>query len=283
LYKQLPIQWFVVVLLGAYHGLAVAALFQPFQLRYLPIAIAMYLWFGFSATFFLHRYLAHRSFETGTVIRTLGFLGIAAGQLGNPAGWVAHHRWHHAYSDTEKDVHSPRDGLMYAYIGWVLRIPGKLAGSPQMALGQDVRDRHFLAGLAMKRPVLLLLPHLAVALTACHFLGFGGMCWTVYVPLVSVYQGAWAVNAFCHSPGFGSRGHETKDTSRNSRWLAFLTLGDAWHNNHHAHPIRAAHGQGWREFDPTGMLITVLEKLGLVWDVKRGEPLREPSPSGITA
>lgn len=271
MYKNHRIQWLRTGFLASFHILALSALAFPFHLKYLPIMVVLYLWMGFATTFYLHRCLTHRAFETTGWIKFLSCLGTAVGQQGDPVGWVGHHRWHHAKSDTEMDIHSPvTGGFVYAHFGWIIRNPGEVEHN-QRSLAKDIREKYWYARLAEKQ-YLFFLPHLAVALALYATLGWGGMAWGLYVPMVAVYHVTWSVNSLCHM--FGYRTTETADQSRNFWPIGLLALGEGWHNNHHACQTRAPQGLSWKEPDATTGLIWVLEKLGLVWNVRWTAPVR---------
>jgi fatty-acid desaturase len=269
-YKHHRIQWFRAMILASFHLLALSALVCHFELRFLPIMIGLYLWMGFSTTFYLHRCLTHRAFETTGWIKFLCFLGVSVGQQGDPVGWVGHHRWHHAKADTDLDVHSPAAGFAYAHFGWILRNPGE-DEHHQRDLAKDIRTRYAYARLAEKQ-YLFFLPHLATAMLLFGTLGFGGMAWCLYVPMVAVYHVTWSVNSLCHMWGY--RTTDTPDLSRNFWLTGLLALGEGWHNNHHACQTRAPQGLEWYEVDLTKMLIAGLEKVGLVWNVRWTAPVR---------
>lgn len=277
MFRNHPISWLVILFLGGFHAAALAAFAFPFEVRYLPIMIGMYLWIGFGTTFYLHRCLAHRAFETTPAIKFFFFLATSVGQQGDPLNWVGHHRWHHAKSDKPDDIHSPREGFLWSHVGWILRDPG----ADQDPLRRGARDvsaaqpylQHF-TGRAT-----FFLPHMLVAALLAGTLGVGGMLWCLYVPMVAIYHVTWSVNSLCHM--FGYRRTETPDGSRNFWPIGLLALGEGWHNNHHACQSRATQGVVWWEFDATTWLIRVLEHLGLVWDVKwEGQAARPPAALG---
>jgi stearoyl-CoA desaturase (delta-9 desaturase) len=269
-YKQHQISWATVAFLGAFHVLALAAFGFQFHWHYVPIMVAMYLWMGFSTTFYLHRMLTHRALEATGWIKFLCFLGVAVGQQGDPVGWVGHHRMHHAKSDKPGDVHSPRDGFLYAHFGWIIREAGE-EDEANRALAKDIREKYWYCRLG-ENPALFLIPHFAVAAALFATLGFGGMAWCLYIPMVAVYHVTWSVNSLCHM--FGYRRTETADMSRNFWPIGLMALGEGWHNNHHACQTRAPQGQAWYEVDLTTYLIWTLEKLGLVKNVRWHAPVR---------
>jgi stearoyl-CoA desaturase (Delta-9 desaturase) len=239
----------------------------------LTLFIGLYIATGLGVSAGWHRMLSHGSFACGPVVEgTLLILGTMAGQ-GRPIEWAAHHRKHHAFSDREGDPHSPLDGFVHAYFGWILRGPPaererycrRLLQDPLIVFIDRTAAVWVLLGLAIP---------FAIA-------GWDGLLWGGFVRMAFFSQVAYSVNTFGHC--FGSRAFETTDESRNNWILALLAFGDGWHNNHHAFPSMAYHGMRARQFDPSGYVIRALAALGLAWNVKLPSPRlverrRRPSP-----
>jgi stearoyl-CoA desaturase (Delta-9 desaturase) len=252
----------------------------------LVVLAVCYLLTGFGITVGFHRLFTHRSFKTRTWMRALlGVLGSAAVE-GPVIEWVANHRKHHRFSDQPGDPHSPHvdhgsgwrgalGGLFHAHVGWILG-DGDMADEQRYAkdlLADPVVrfiDRTFvlwvLLGLAF--PFAF-----GVALTGSLVGGLTGLLWGGAVRLFLLHHATFSINSLCHF--FGRRRFATDDESRNLLWLALPSLGEAWHNNHHAFPTSARHGLRWWEIDPSALLISALERCGLVWDVTRIGPERE--------
>ena len=249
------------------------------------IFFAMLIPFGFGITVGFHRLFTHRSFKTSPVMR---FLWAVLGSMaleGPVIEWVAYHRRHHRFSDAEGDPHSPHvghgsgllgafRGLFYAHVGWVLFSDEPAEEdryAPDLIADPVVRfvDRTFivwaLAGLALPFG-------LGVALTGTVTGGLMGLLWGGAARIFVLHHITFCINSLCHF--FGRRDYETGDESRNLAWLAPLTFGEAWHNNHHAFPTSARHGLGRFELDPSARLIDLMERVGLVWDVVRIGPER---------
>lgn len=227
--------------------------------------------FGLSAGY--HRYFAHRSFKTSRGFQlVLAILGAIPAQMG-PLWWSSYHRRHHADADGPGDVHSPRqDGLAWAHVGWVLH-----ANSAEMdpSYVRDWLSYPELRWLDRMRWV----PPLAVigSLAALgYWLGgtsqgsaAGALQMVVvgfFLPTALCYQVTFCVNSMGHR--FGRRRFETADESRNLAWLALLTNGEGWHNNHHRFPSSEKHGFAWWELDLTHYLLRGLESLGVVWSLR---------------
>jgi stearoyl-CoA desaturase (delta-9 desaturase) len=260
------------------------------SLRWSDVAVfvVMYALTALGITVGFHRYLTHRSFKTSKPMRmTLAILGSAAIE-GPVTAWVADHRKHHAFSDEEGDPHSPHvghrgglrgalSGLFHAHMGWLFlhtqrgnkrRYAPDLVNDPVIAFV----DRTFLAWAVagFVAPFLL-----GLAIGGSVHAGLTGMLWGGLVRVLLLHHVTYSINSLCHF--FGRQRFETGDQSRNLAWLAPLSLGEAWHNNHHAFPTSAAHGLRRREIDVSAGVIGLLERLGLVWDVVRVSPARMES------
>jgi stearoyl-CoA desaturase (delta-9 desaturase) len=252
----------------------------------LVVLAVSYLLSGLGVTVGFHRLFTHRSFKTSPPIRALlGALGSAAVE-GPVIEWVSNHRKHHRFSDQAGDPHSPHvdhpsgwrgalAGLFHAHIGWIFNGDGFASEeryAKDLLADPIVRfiDRTFLlwvlAGLAFPFG-------LGVALSGSIAGGLTGLLWGGAVRLFLLHHATFSINSLCHF--FGRRRFATGDESRNLLWLALPTLGEAWHNNHHAFPTSARHGLRWWQLDPSLWLISFLERLGLVWDVVRVSPERE--------
>jgi stearoyl-CoA desaturase (delta-9 desaturase) len=243
-----------------------------------------YFAFGFGVTIGFHRYLTHRSFKTSRAMRALlAILGSAAIE-GPVIEWVANHRKHHAFSDDEGDPHSPHvgfgdgalgalRGLAHAHVGWLFR-PG-VASYERYApdLMRDRSMRFIDATFVLWALLGLAFPFgLGVAITGTVTGGLWALLWGGAVRTLFLHHVTFSINSLCHF--FGRRDFKTDDESRNLAWLAPLTSGEAWHNNHHAFPTSAMHGLALRQVDPSGIMIWAMERVGLVWDVVRVSPER---------
>jgi len=244
-----------------------------------------YLLCGLGVTVGFHRLFTHRSFATTRWLRfVFAVLGSAAIE-GPVISWVADHRKHHAFSDQEGDPHSPHvghagglrgalQGLAHAHLGWLFihtQRGAKRRYAPDLMKDPVVAfvDRTFIAwaliGLAL--PFLL---GLAIGQSLKH--GLTALLWGGAVRMLVLHHVTYSINSLCHY--FGRKRFSTGDESRNLLWLALPSLGEAWHNNHHAFPTSAAHGLRRWEIDPSALVIRLLEKLGLAWNVVRVNPDR---------
>jgi stearoyl-CoA desaturase (delta-9 desaturase) len=254
----------------------------------LAVLAFVYLLTALGVTVGFHRLLTHRSFKTSAPLRgVLAALGSAAVQ-GPVIEWVANHRKHHRFSDQPGDPHSPHvghgsgwrgaiAGLYHAHVGWILngdamadreRYAKDLLADPVVSFVDRTFLLWVLAGLAL--PFAL-----GAALSGTLAGGLTALLWGGAVRMFLLHHATFSINSLCHF--FGRRRFATADESRNLLWLALPTLGEAWHNNHHAFPTSARHGLRWWQLDPSAWLIAALARLGLVWDVVRISDERELS------
>jgi stearoyl-CoA desaturase (delta-9 desaturase) len=235
-----------------------------------------------------HRHLTHRSFETRRWVRgTLAALGSAAIE-GPVISWVADHRKHHAFSDRPGDPHSPHvdhgggwagalKGLWHAHVGWLFihtHRAAKRRYAPDLINDPLIRfvDRTFLlwVGLGLAIPFAL-----GYAIGGSMHAALTGLLWGGAVRMLVVHHVTYSINSLCHF--FGSQRFPTGDESRNLRWLALLSFGESWHNNHHAFPTSAVHGLKRWEIDVSAGVIRLLERTGLAWNVVRIDEARQAS------
>src|SRR5215208_2960479 len=228
----------------------------------LSLFVGFYVITGFGASIGFHRLLTHSSFECGPRVKaTFLILGSMAGQ-GRCVEWAAHHRKHHAYSDRRGDPHSPLDGFVHAYFGWILRGP---AAERERYCKRLLEDR--LVSFVDRTTAIWVLLGLAIPFGVA---GWDGLLWGGFVRMAFFSQIAYSVNSFGHT--FGSRPFDTNDQSRNNWILALPSFGDGWHNNHHAFPSMAYHGMGWRQLDLSALVLRLLVRLRLAWNVKLPAP-----------
>ena len=245
---------------------------------------------GFGVTLGYHRLFTHRSFKTTRGVRVaLAVMGSMAVE-GSLIEWVATHRQHHVHSDQAGDPHSPHThdhsgwtgalhGLFYAHVGWLFR--GKDRANPARFARDLLADRD-MRMISRAFPLwalasLALAFGLGVALTGTVVGGLTGLLWGGGARIFVVHHATFSINSLCHF--FGRKRFETGDESRNLAWLAPLTFGEAWHNNHHAFPTSARHGLGRGQLDPTAAVIRLLERCNLAWDVVRIAPERQLAKS----
>jgi stearoyl-CoA desaturase (Delta-9 desaturase) len=252
----------------------------------LVVLVLTYLLTGLGITVGFHRLLTHRSFKTSPALRgLLAALGSAAVE-GPVIEWVANHRKHHRFSDAPGDPHSPHvdhasgwrgalAGLFHAHVGWILggdALADRERYAKDLLADPVVRfvDRAFLLWVLLG----LAFPFgLGLAITGSIVGGLTAMLWGGAVRMFCLHHATFSINSLCHY--FGRRSFATDDQSRNLLWLALPTLGEAWHNNHHAFPTSARHGLRWWQLDPSAWLIAGMARAGLVWDVIEITPERQ--------
>jgi stearoyl-CoA desaturase (delta-9 desaturase) len=252
------------------------------------VFLLLYLLTALGVTVGFHRLLTHRAFKTTRPIRAaLAVLGSAAIE-GPVVAWVADHRKHHAFSDCEGDPHSPHvdhgdgwrgalRGLFHAHVGWLFihtHRGRRTRYAPDLLTDRDLTwiDRTFLVWAIGG---LLAAFGLGWLFGGTLRDGLTGLLWGGAVRVLVVHHVTYSINSLCHF--FGRRRFVTGDESRNLAWLAPLSLGEAWHNNHHAFPTSAAHGLRRGELDLSAHVISTLERLGLAWDVVRVSHERQAS------
>ena len=246
-----------------FHVMAIAAFFT-FSWRNLAVALVLH-WVavGLGISMGYHRLHTHRGFKTYKWFEY--FLAIC-GTLtleGGPIFWVATHRLHHQYSDQPEDPHSPRVSGFWAHLGWIIFGEAQHSDTARLArYAPDLSKDRFYRWLSSYHWVPLTV--LGFGLLAWG--GWGMVNWAIFLRVTVGLHATWMINSATHM--FGRRRFETDDDSRNVWWVALLTFGEGWHNNHHAHPVSARHGLAWYEFDWTWVSLKVLKAVGLVWDVK---------------
>jgi len=227
--------------------------------------IALY-WIGGSLGIGMgyHRLVTHRGYK---VPKLFEYFLITCGTLtleGGPIPWAVTHRMHHAHTDRAGDPHTPREGGWWAHIGWILW--GTAQNHDQSTIARyapDLIKDNYYCWLTR----FYYVPLIVVGLTLLTFGGWGVMLWGVCLRLTLCLHATWLVNSATHL--WGKTRFETGDDSRNSWWVALLTFGEGWHNNHHAHPTSARHGLRWYEFDLNWLSIRVLQFIGLAHGIKR--------------
>jgi len=242
------------------HLACFAAIWTGVTWQAVAIGVSLYFLRMFGATAGYHRYFSHRSYKTSRFGQfLLAILAQSTAQRG-VIWWAAKHRHHHRHSDTPLDVHSPRHrGFWYAHVGWIF---SKREEETDYSTVQDL----------MKYPELVWLndhPYFVPALlaVACFLVaGWPGLVVGFFWSTVVLYHGTFFINSLAHV--HGKQRYLTGDDSRNNWWLAIITLGEGWHNNHHAYQSSTRQGFRWYEFDPTYYALKVLSWTRLIWDLR---------------
>jgi stearoyl-CoA desaturase (delta-9 desaturase) len=264
-----PLEHLSLILLGAMHLACALVFFVNFSWSLVALCAAGYVLRMWAITAGYHRYFSHRSYKTSRGFQfVLALLGTSAMQNG-PLWWSSWHRRHHRHSDTPLDPHSPdQRGFWHAHLQWILsgdHDHPDLSNVDDLTRFPELRflDRH------------KWLPIIAYAVVCYALAGLPGLVWGFVLSTVLVLHATALINSLAHV--YGSRRYETADKSRNNAWLALITLGEGWHNNHHHGMSYARQGFFWWELDATYYVLKLLAGLGLVWD------LREPTQKVLRA
>ncbi len=255
-------------------------LFSWSGLLLIPILHFVFDWCGIGLCY--HRTLTHRGLTLPRWLeRTLVVCGICT-LMDSPARWVAIHRRHHQFTDDRPDPHSPWVTFWWGHMGWLIHENEDLSSADfYHRYAPDVlKDRFYLNIERYRLSYLLYFVHVvllvAIGLIVGWWqtgqfrgavqLGLSWFVWGVVGRTLFSWHATWAVNSVCHIWGY--RNYNTRDHSTNQWLIALLTGGEGWHNNHHAHPVSAAHGHKWWECDPTYLNIRLLAAVGLARDVR---------------
>jgi len=249
------VNWVASIPMFAVHGLCLLALVTGITWQSLVLCAVLYagrMWF---ITAGFHRYFSHRSYKTSRAFQfVLAFGGGSAAQKG-ALWWASHHRDHHRFSDTERDVHSPLKGFWWSHMGWILCDRYKGWDPDSIKDFAKFPELRFLTKHDW-------IPPWTVAV-ACYFIaGWSGVVVGFVWSTVLLWHGTFTVNSLAHV--MGRRRYATTDTSRNSALIALWTGGEGWHNNHHHHQAAARNGFFWWEYDPTYYGLKALSWLRVV-------------------
>ena len=261
--QEKRINWVTSSFMVAFHIGAVAALFM-FSWKALFVAIFLYWLSGsFGIGLAYHRLLTHRGFKCAKWFEYFLTVCATLALEGGPIFWVATHRVHHQITDKPGDPHSPRDGGYWAHMGWIMSgesLHNKLQGL--LPYVPDLRKDKFHVWISEWHWV----PMVVLGLALLAIGGWQLVFWGIFFRTVFLLHSTWLVNSATHM--WGSQRFATGDDSRNLWWVALLSFGEGWHNNHHAHPQSARHGLTWYEIDFNWYAIRALQSIGLIWDVK---------------
>jgi fatty-acid desaturase len=260
-YKGL--NWLNIVVLSIFHIGAAAAVFT---FSWKALGVTLFLWWlsgSLGIGMGYHRLLTHRGYKTPKAVEYFLTLCGSLTMEGGPIAWVTTHRIHHAHTDVPGDPHTPRDGWWWSHVGWILK------GTAQQHDAEIVRkyapdllkDRFH---VWMDQFYWVPLTLLGIGLFAVG--GWSYLLWAIFLRVTVGLHATWLVNSATHV--WGKRRFDTLDDSRNSMWVALLSFGEGWHNNHHAHPSAARHGLAWYEIDVNWWGIRTLQILGLARSIK---------------
>jgi len=260
--NKLQPDWLTIGFIVFMHAAALLA-FLPSNFSWSAIALALFLhWLtgGLGITLGYHRLVSHRSFEAPKWLEyLLVFFGTLACQ-GGPIDWIGLHRIHHQYSDQNLDPHDSTKGFWWSHMGWMMFHIQADAEIPRYT--KDIADDpvyHFFQNY-------FLLMQVALGLLLYVLGGWSFVVWGIFFRVVVVFHCTWFVNSATHK--FGYQTYQSGDSSRNCWWVALVTYGEGWHNNHHAFQYSSRHGLEWWEIDVTWMTILLLQALGLAQKLK---------------
>ncbi len=271
---KVGISWTCSAVFLLFHLACVAIFFVPLTWAAVLLGAVCYFIQMFGITAGYHRYFAHRSFKTSRLFQfVLAWCGCSATQ-GGPSWWVARHRHHHRFSDEASDTHSPvAHGFWWSHVGWIL---SRSSDGTDERLVRDMRrlpeirwlDRHYWV------------PPLLLAIACFAIDGWSGLVWGYIVSSMLSLHATFTVNSICHM--FGRQRYATGDKSRNNLFVALITFGEGWHNNHHHYQSGANQGHRWWEIDVSYYTIRALGFAGLIWDVRKS-PNRKQASSPVPA
>lgn len=253
--------WKNIAITASFHLIAILAIFTFSWSNLAALIIGNWVVGSLGVGLGYHRLLTHRSFKAP---KWLEYFLTALGTMSiqdSPDKWVATHRIHHAFVETEKDPHSTREGFWWAQMGWV--IWGTAQDHDAATLKRYVPDLIKDKGHAFISRYY----YVPIIISAFILFAIGGwtmVVWGVFARVVVGWHTTWFVNSLSHI--YGQRPFQTNDASTNNWFVAVLTFGEGWHNNHHAFPTSARHGLKWYQFDMNWIAIRLFEKLG--WATK---------------
>lgn len=268
------VNWKNVAIVTFFHLLAIPALFTFSWPNLAALLIGNWIVGSLGVGLGWHRLLTHRSFAAPKWLEYVLSIFATMSMQDPPDKWIATHRIHHAFVDTDKDPHSARSGFWWPQIGWVLW--GRAQDHDEATMKKYVPD------LLKDKGHALISRYFYVPIIVSAFILFaiGGwtmVVWGVAARVVVGWHTTWFVNSLSHL--YGQRPHETGDLSTNNWFVAILTFGEGWHNNHHMWPTSARHGTAWYQLDMNWIAIRVLEKLGIATKIKL--PAAEPAPIAL--
>jgi stearoyl-CoA desaturase (delta-9 desaturase) len=255
--------WITQFFMAAFHIGAVLALFYFSWQGLLAAVVLWWISCGMGIGMGYHRLLTHRSYKAPKWLEYLLTIFATLALEGGPIFWVATHRVHHKFTDVPGDPHSPRDGKWWSHMGWILS--GKALAQSTSELAPHVPDLindKFHVWISRYHWV----PLTTLGFSILAIWGWPIVFWTIFLRVTVGLHGTWLVNSANHL--WGSQRFATGDDSTNNFWVALVTFGEGWHNNHHAHPTSARHGLAWYEIDHSWILISIFKFFGIAKSVK---------------
>jgi len=260
------VNWKNVAIITSFHLFAIPALFTFSWQNLAALLIGNWIVGSLGVGLGWHRMLTHRSFKAPKWLEYLLTIFGTMSIQDSPDKWVATHRMHHKFTEMDGDPHSTNAGFWWAQIGWI--VWGTAQDHDNATLQKYVPD------LLKDRGQVLIsrFYYLPIIISALILFAIGGwtmVVWGVAARVVVGWHTTWFVNSLSHI--YGSKPHDTGDDSTNNWFVAILTFGEGWHNNHHAFPTSARHGLQWFQFDMNWIAIRILEKIGLATNIKTPE------------
>jgi stearoyl-CoA desaturase (delta-9 desaturase) len=255
------------------HAMCLGVVWVGWSWSAVAAAVGCYLLRMFAITAFYHRYFSHRAFKTSRWSQfVFAVLGTTAIQRG-PLWWAAHHRHHHRSSDQLHDTHSPQHhGFLWSHMGWFtsranfrtnLKAVRDFAKFPELCF----LDRFdVVVAILFAASLYAIGVSLEVVAPQLETTGMQLLIWGFFISTVVLYHATYTINSLAHQ--IGRQRYDTGDRSGNSFFLALITLGEGWHNNHHHYPATARQGFYWWEIDLTYYLLRLLAWVGVIWDLK---------------
>lgn len=260
--KLSPYYWQSIFFIGSIHIIGLIAPFWiEIRLKDILLLIILYFISMFGITVGCHRYFSHKSFKTSRIFQFILAILAHLGTQSSTLWWADRHRLHHRDSDTIQDIHSPiTQSFLYAHFGWVFMFTH---AEKKYTMVKDLERYPELCWLDRCEQLITS----TFAIIIFFFFGWSGFVIGFCLSRILCWHSTFCINSIAHL--YGSQRYNTGDHSRNSFWVALLTLGDGWHNNHHYYASSARHGFYWWEVDIAYYILVVLSWLGIVWDLKK--------------
>lgn len=271
-HKDDSIDWSRIVPFVAIHLACLLVIAVGVSWVAVVVCILSYLIRMFAITAFYHRYFSHKTFKTSRITQFIfAIIGATATQRG-PIWWAAHHRHHHIHSDSEHDSHSPQHGFWHSHLKWFLIKKNFPVKTQYVKDLQQFPELKFIDRYDILFPILFAVGlfylggYLEKAYPALGTSSWQIVIWGYFVSTVLLSHVTYCINSLAHV--FGFRSYHTEDNSRNNFVLALFTLGEGWHNNHHCCPGSVKQGFKWWQIDISYYLLLLMNKLGIIWDLK---------------
>ncbi len=271
------IDWTRIIPFIAIHLACLFVLVVGFSWTAFFVCLTTYVIRMFSITAFYHRYFSHKTFKTSRIVQFIfAAIGATATQRG-PIWWAAHHRHHHIHADSDHDTHSPKHGFWHSHLKWFLLKKNFSTKSQYVSDLKKYPELNFIDRYDILFPILLAVSlfilggYLQQSQPQLNTSGWQLVIWGYFISTVLLSHITYCINSLAHV--FGFRSYETKDDSRNNFILAVLTMGEGWHNNHHCCPGSVKQGFKWWQLDLSFYVLYVMNKLGIIWDLKYPNPL----------